>query len=106
MAKYHSREEYLASEFPGELEKYNLKKAWTTRYTENEVWECKFGLKAGYFKCVKLVKLEYLSSSLAVVVLDNWQVHRHEADSGSQLQLQLQLQLQARSTCGPPSRRR
>ena len=27
VVKYGSREEYLASEFPGELEKYNLKKA-------------------------------------------------------------------------------
>ena len=43
VAKYGSREEYLASEFPGELEKYNMKKAWTTRYAEKEVWAASLG---------------------------------------------------------------
>ena len=80
VARYGNRQEYLASQFPEELEKYNQKKAWTTKYAENEVWGCKFGLKAGYHKCQRLVKLEYLNSSMAVVVLDNTEAHRHEAD--------------------------
>ena len=80
VARYGNRQEYLASQFVEELEKYNQKKAWTTKYAENEVWGCKYGLKAGYHKCQRLVKLEYLNSSMAVVVLDNTEAHRHEAD--------------------------
>ena len=65
---------------PTELKGFNLKKAWTNNYAENETWSCKFNQKAGYHKCGNVVKLEYLSHSAEVVVFDNQEEHRHEMD--------------------------
>ena len=36
--------------------------------------------QAGYLKCLRLVKLEFLNHSQEVVMLDNAEVHFHQVD--------------------------
>ena len=45
------------------------------------MWVCKFGQKAGYQRCNYRIKLDFLTHSSEVVVLDNRVQHRHEVDT-------------------------
>ena len=78
--RYNNRESYVESDIPEELKMFNLKKSWITKYAENEVWACKFSQKAGYLKYSRMIKLEFLNHSTEVVLLDNCEPHKHEAD--------------------------
>ena len=82
-ARYGSRQEYLATLVPESLKGFSLKRGWTTKFAQNEVWlcVCKYAQKAGYHRCDYKIKLDFLSHSTEVVVLDNRAQHRHEVDS-------------------------
>ena len=78
MASFKDRLEWQASDNFKELMGFNLKKRWETNYAGNETWSCKFGLKARYQECRRIIKLEFLNTSQEVVLLDNAEVHMHE----------------------------
>ena len=80
-ARYDSRQEYLASQVPESLKDFRLKKGSTTKFAQQEVWLCKFGQKAGYHRCDYRIKLDFLTHSKEVVILDNRVQHRHEVDA-------------------------